>query len=68
MPDALVQRGKSGPVKLMRQHKHTRSRPKQKRKTKQSQKRLWTWKEVIGLASLVWSVFRFVWEQVHGSR
>lgn len=53
------------PGSAMSQTQHTRKRPKPKRKVRKSRKRRWLWRDVIGLASLVWSVFRFVWEQVH---
>lgn len=51
----------------MQQPKHTRKRPKVGKKAKKQPKRVFPWKELIGLASLAWSVFRFLWEHGHRS-
>lgn len=51
----------------MSHHKHTRKRRKARRKARKQRKRVTPWKELIGLASLAWSVFRFFWEHGHRS-
>ena len=55
------------PGTAMSHHKHTRKRHPARRKARKPRKRVTPWKELIGLASLAWSVFRFFWEHGHRS-
>ena len=62
-PDACSEVARPGTA-MVRQ-KHTRKRRPARRKVRKQPKRVTPWKELIGLASLAWNVFRFFWEHGH---